>query len=145
VEGEPYAKPPHEFDEIAVDLDIQGEKTLYRLRAEGDKISGGWLVERNVLENADYKSELVDRMSLLPEEWGTEYSAVSRLETSEVEIDARLRVSTASPLESDATGAVRSGGAKQYRLLSGDDGDVENGWYNEGSIERFVEVEDNNE
>jgi len=119
---------------------MNGEKDLYRLYSKRNRKSGDWLIEKDLLEEAEYKSELIDQMALLPEEWNTEYSAVSKLDTSEVELNSKLRVSTAGGLKSDVTGEVRSGGAEQYRVIRPEGEYISNdAWSFDGDLEKYVE------
>lgn len=134
-------KPPHAEDEIVADFEINGDKELYRLRGENSRLSGDWLVEKEVLEQAETQSQLINQMALLPEEWGTSYSQVSKLDTSEVELDAKLRVSTTGGMTDEITGETVEGGITQYKIVRPENEYVTNGWTDDGDLSQYVEMD----
>jgi len=132
-------REPHEEGSIAIDADLQGDKELYRVRAEDAPVEGDWLVEKSVLEAADADTDLINNLGLLPEDWKTSYTHVSELDTSQITRKGKLRVSTAGELESKTTGATRTGEATQYQVKGVDSVDL-SGWSSDGSLSKYVEM-----
>ncbi|SFR97278.1 hypothetical protein SAMN05216559_1824 [Halomicrobium zhouii] len=132
-------RPPHEEGSIAIDADIQGNKELYRVRSGDADIDGSWLVEESVLKRANTDEDLIDRMALLPNDWDVEYTHVSKLETSKISRNGKLRVSTVGKMKSKSTGAKRKGQATQYQIRGVDSDDL-NGWGPHGKLSQYVKM-----
>lgn len=124
---------PHKEDSVVIDFEIKSQDTFWRVYDSSDDPAGPFLTRPETLQNLNSKGQVIDKLGLLPEEFGADYDSIAKVEVPGDE-GITLRQSTVGEITSPDTGESANGGAIQY--FAGDD--HLNGWTRVGSIEDIV-------